>query len=684
VGTYSLAVRTPGDANNNSGDAAPAAITINKANPTVSATGGTFTYDGNPHAGSGSAIGGGAESLSTTLTYNGTGSTTYGPTATAPSLAGTYTVTAHTAGDANNNAGDSSATALTINKFDTLMAAVGGTVTYNGNPQAGHGQAIGGASESLPVTLSYQGISGTTYGPSATPPTNVGVYLVTAHTVGDANNNAEDSLPNALRINKATATIVVTGYCVPFDGSAHTAAGTATGVLSESLAGLVLTGTTHTTGGTYLGDAWTFTNANYSDASGTVDDSIVNAVITAPSTTITGSTGNVASVANAGAGATYAWTITGGTITGGSGTNSITFSAGPTAGVLTLNVTVTTSTSCSDVKTANVTLVSSLTVTSVSPVGGTIAGGSAVTINGAGFNAGATVTFGGSAATNVVVVSASKITARTPAHALGAVNVTVTNTDTTSGTLAAGYLYKAQQFDPNNDTTITTGDIFYLINFLYMSGPPPNGPSGLLSGDANGDGLVDSADIFYLVNYLFLGGPRPNAIPTSPLMTLAAPGSMSGSIALGKPAGIAGHYVIPVVLTSSGSTAPQAMSLKVHFDGEGTVSNVAVRKAGAAKALTAAFEISRQNGSDLSYVVSYDSRNGGLNLGTSHSAIVAEIEIDVTDGGAGISVDPSLTMLSDQGGMTTATVANGKLEVSGTTIMKGQTPRAHAPGHEVN
>ena len=339
----------------------------------------------------------------------------------------------------------------------------------------------------------------------------------------------------------------------------------------------------------------------------------------------------------------------------------------------------------SDAKSAIVTLVSSLTVTSVSPVGGTVAGGSAVTINGAGFNPGATVTFGGSAATNVVVVSSSKITARTPAHALGAVNVTVTNTDTTNGTLAAGYLYKAQQFDPNNDAGITSGDIFYLVAFLYTGGPAPNGPAGLMSGDANGDGLVDSADIFYLVNYLFLGGPRPNAIPTSPnVRTSANAGSMAGSIALGKAAGVDGHYVIPVLMTSSGSIAPQAMALKVHFNGEGTIANVVVRKAGAAKDLGAAFEFNRQIGNDLSYVISYDPSNGGLNLGTSHSAIVAEIEIDVTDGNVGISVDPSLTMLSDQGGMTTATVANGKLEVSGTTIVKSQTPRPHAPGNEVN
>ena len=89
------------------------------------------------------------------MSYSGTGATTYGPSATAPSLAGTYTVTAHTPGDANNNAGDSAPDALTINKFNPLMAAFGGTVTYNGSPQAGTGQAIGGAGESLPVTLSY-------------------------------------------------------------------------------------------------------------------------------------------------------------------------------------------------------------------------------------------------------------------------------------------------------------------------------------------------------------------------------------------------------------------------------------------------------------------------------------------------------------------------------------------------
>jgi len=679
VGTYSVVAHTDGDANNNPGDSSPAAMTINKANPTVTAIGGTFTYNGNPHAGSGTAIGGGGESLTVTLSYAGTGSTTYGPTATAPSLAGTYTVTAHTTGDANNNAGDSAATPLTINKFDPLMAAFGGTVTYTGTPHAGSGQAIGGAGETLPVTLSYQGISGTTYGPSATPPTNVGVYLVTAHTVGDANNNAKDSLPNALRINKATATIVVTPYCVAFDSGAHTATGTATGVQSEALAGLDLSGTTHTAAGTYASDPWTFTDVtgNYNNANGTVGDSIINAAITAPATAIIASTGNVASVGNAGSGATYNWSITNGIITAGAGTPSITFTAG-VLGTLTLNVTVTTTTSCSKSGSANVTVIPNVSVTSVSPTGGTIAGGSAVTINGVGFNAGATVTFGGAAATNVVVVSSVKITARTPAHALGAVNVTVTNTDTTSGTLTNGYLYKAQQFDPNNDGTISPMDIFYLVNYLYMGGPPPSGPAGVLSGDANGDGVVNPLDIFYLVNYLFLGGPRPNSISDGPVTALAigAP-QLDGSITLGKPVLRDGRYFVPVIMTAGrGSVAPQAMSLRVHFDGE--AGNVSIHKAGAAKDLAVAFETDRFAGNDLSYLVSY----GNLFLGTSASAVVAEIEVESSN--ATLSIDSQLTMLSNQAGTMTASVSNGKLKVTGTKIGNGAAPHPRTSGHEVN
>lgn len=663
VGTYNVTAHTPGDANNTSGDSAPAALSITQANPNISATGGTFTYDGNPKSGSGSATGGGGEVLPVTLTYNGTGATTYGPTATAPSLAGTYTVTAHTPGDANNAAADSSPTALTINKFDPLMAAHGGTFTYNGFPEVGTGQAIGGAGENLPVTLTYQGISGTTWGPTATAPTNVGVYLVTAHTVGDANNNAKDSLPNALRINKASATVVVTGYCVSFDGSAHTAASSATGVIGESLAaGLVVTATTHTAAGTYSGDAWTFSGSpNYNDQNGTVNDSIVDATITTPSVSISGSTGNTASVPSAGAGATYNWGITNGTITAGTGTSSITFTAGA-VGTLTLNVTVTNSLACGTSKSANVTVAPAITLTSVTPSSGPYFGVQPVTINGSGFVTGTTVTFGGAAATQVVVVSGSQITAKTPAHSPGAVNVTATLPNTQSATLTNGYTYQPQIFDPNGDNVVDPSDIFFLVNYLFLGGPAPHGAAGMPSGDANRDGIVDPSDIFYVVNYLFGSGPRPWAVADRPATEgVTASAKLSGGLKLGEPELRDGRMVVPVVLTmDEGSETPQAFSVVVKGGN-------AIHRAGGAEGLKALFEINRAANDSVVYLLSIDPRTP-LTLGADRTAVIAEIEVSGAD--SRVSLDGSRTLLSNLGGTRTATTSNGMLHLDGERVIR--------------
>jgi uncharacterized repeat protein (TIGR01451 family) len=87
-------------------------------------------------------------------------------------------------------------------------------------------------------------------------------------------------------------------------------------------------------------------NSNSTPACGTVTDDVVLTVTTSPVVTITAatdvcvlSTGNLASVPNAGVGATYLWTITNGTITAGQGTPNITWTAGAT-GPVTLNVAV--------------------------------------------------------------------------------------------------------------------------------------------------------------------------------------------------------------------------------------------------------------------------------------------------------------------------------------------------------
>ncbi len=76
-------------------------------------------------------------------------------------------------------------------------------------------------------------------------------------------------------------------------------------------------------------------------------------------------------------------------------------------------------------------------MTGVTPSGGAVATATAVTISGNGSAAGATVAFGGIAATDVVVVSANQITATSPPEAAGVVDVTVTQGAETSPTNAA-------------------------------------------------------------------------------------------------------------------------------------------------------------------------------------------------------------------------------------------------------
>ena len=87
------------------------------------------------------------------------------------------------------------------------------------------------------------------------------------------------------------------------------------------------------------------------------------------------------------------------------------------------------------------------TVTSVSPNNGSVNGGIAVTVTGTNFVSGATVSFSGTAATNVMVSSPTTITTITSAHATGAVDVTVTNPDTQSVTLPSEFTYSSAPAD---------------------------------------------------------------------------------------------------------------------------------------------------------------------------------------------------------------------------------------------
>jgi IPT/TIG domain len=81
-------------------------------------------------------------------------------------------------------------------------------------------------------------------------------------------------------------------------------------------------------------------------------------------------------------------------------------------------------------------------VIAVSPNSGTTLGGTPITITGENFAAGAQVSVGGAAATNVIVTSLTTLTATTSTRSAGTVEVTVT-LNGRSGSLPAGFTYVA-------------------------------------------------------------------------------------------------------------------------------------------------------------------------------------------------------------------------------------------------
>ncbi len=129
------------------------------------------------------------------------------------------------------------------------------------------------------------------------------------------------------------------------------------------------------------------------------------------------------------------------------------------------------------------------TLTGVSPVSGPAAGGTAVTLSGTNFAAGATVTVGGAAATSVVVVSSTRITARTPAGTAGARDVRVTLSGGQAATLAGGFTYTAgTSTDSDGDGLTNEWETLYGLN--------PNSAAGVdgAAGDPDADGRTNAAE----------------------------------------------------------------------------------------------------------------------------------------------------------------------------------------------
>jgi hypothetical protein len=142
-------------------------LDMEKVTPTVTATGGTFTYTAEPHAGSCTVTG----VNGTTLTG---GSLSYSPGgATAPVGAGSYTVTCTRSEDANHLAATASKPLL-ITAATPLVSANGGEFVFTGDPQ-GSCSVLGIGGVTLSRAVSHTNSAGQTL---PDRPAAIGTYTV--------------------------------------------------------------------------------------------------------------------------------------------------------------------------------------------------------------------------------------------------------------------------------------------------------------------------------------------------------------------------------------------------------------------------------------------------------------------------------------------------------------------------
>src|SRR5439155_12395631 len=224
-------------------------LTINKATTAIALSNLTQTYDGTPKS----------PAAATTSPAGLSGiSITYNDPSTTHTVAGTYGVVASLNND-NYAAPDVSDT-LTINKAAATISLSGLVQIYDGSPKTA-------TATTNPASLTGVSI---TYDGSATAPTNAGSnYAVVASLTND--NYAAPNVDGTLIINKATATISLSGLMRTYDGSPKTATATTSPAnLTEISITYDGSATAPTNGGSYPVVA-TLNNSNYQgSATGTL------------------------------------------------------------------------------------------------------------------------------------------------------------------------------------------------------------------------------------------------------------------------------------------------------------------------------------------------------------------------------------------------------------------------------
>ncbi len=343
AGSYSVTVTVAGctsaaGSTNVVVNTAPATPTITPGGPTTFCAGGSVTLTS-------SAAAGNQWFLNAGLITGATGNT-YSAVAT-----GNYTVVVTTSGCSS---APSPAIAVTVNQPpSTPTITPGGPTTFcNGGSVLLTSSSAGGYQWFLGGN-SISGATNQTYNATAS-----GNYTV----VVTNGCSSAPSAPTAVTVNPIPATPTIsaggsTTFCQ--GGSVTLTSSSATGNQWYRNGVLLGSETSQTTVATLTGAYSVTTTASGCTSAASATTTVTvnpkpNVTISVPSPMYSGASAT-ASVVHECTGATFSWSITGGTITSGNGTRSITFTAGG-AGTLTLFVTVTNSFGCSDSKSANVTV----------------------------------------------------------------------------------------------------------------------------------------------------------------------------------------------------------------------------------------------------------------------------------------------------------------------------------------